>query len=240
MGEARELDWTGRLLYLSAVAGVLLVGAVLLYIICYLTSRRDDRASGGHSGLRARSQPRRGGASITSTSSNLLAAGEQTMYSTLRRSATDSDVVLATAMSTIPLKQLGGKENDIVVDISQRLHMDKAHLGEEEHPCIVCKNRKEITWKQLSCFAQTTISVLVYKRAPEGQAATELNRNLVSALFNERPRTVSTLTLAPIPDSRLNVSACAKSPRSAKSVKSAKSVRSFKSPSNKSIAAQKQ
>lgn len=213
------MDTFTQPLYILALIGILLLIAAILYSICYLINRlRSDEDVDDDSEV--------GGITVTSPSEfaaakymlnretrqncsnqqrdarkSLLASGKQTMLSSLTRSAKDSDVILATAISSIPLKELGGKDNDIIVDVGQQLYLNKDLKSHQDHQCIVCKSRERVTWNQVSCYAQTTIGVLVYKRAQlvaNQQPATP-------TLAQELKRSVSNTTLAPSADSRLTL-----------------------------------
>lgn len=214
----QPLDWTQRLLYLSIVAAILLLGAIVIYIICYLTGSDSDDDDGADDNTNKDDLGDRNFAKIPSekaargNNTGVWAAGRQTMVSSLCQSASDKDVVLATAMSSIPLKELGGRENDIIVDVRQKLifnddseeedrngaaHSNSAKKqrgrrrgggggGErEEKECIVCKDHR-VTWKQLSCFAQTTISVLVCKNILTDDRADQSSGNINDVADNKQ------------------------------------------------------
>lgn len=229
MVDTVELSWTTKLLYLLGLIFILLFGALVVYLICYLTSKDDDdqdSTEGDDNVTRRRANKRVRGATTNrgwkgmisgknihvegnknSPDSLLIAAGKQTMSSTLTRSVKDSDVIVASAISSIPLRDLGGSENnDIVVDVNQQMYLNKEIENREEPSCIVCKARKEIAWDKIVCFAQTTIGVIVYKRTPETkQQATPAasNSTLPPTSIKDTCRSDSILTIAPTPDSRL-------------------------------------
>lgn len=227
-----QLDWATKLLYISFFLGAILLSAIFLYLLCYLSSQDDSSNSENNqqaSNRRRRSsdepkQQQQRPADEVDTK-NLLSLGKQTMVSSLFQSAKDTDVIVATAVSSIPLKELGGKDNDIVIDVSQRMQFNDEKINPLEHKCIVCQDRK-VTWDQVSCFAQTTIGVLVYKRSlnsstqgghEEAAHITKESPTPNSSLFppsnlkglvapkKQQPinRTESTLSLAPTPDSRI-------------------------------------
>lgn len=208
------MDWLLTALYLGALVAILLIAAGILYVICYLTNPTENDAAGINE-RPVEIKPKQ-------KEAQLAAVGKQTMLSSLRKSATDDDVVIATAISSIPLRELGGKSNDIIVDVSQQMYLDKDLSGHDEHHCVVCNTRKDIAWNQVSCYAQTTIGVLVYKRALKTDQITPLEfrsvwdrfrprsqqiqpQDLTTAHFRERSRSASATTLAPEPDSRLSI-----------------------------------
>lgn len=221
--------WLLKLLYLLALISVLLFCALLFCLIYYLTNGEDGSSNTGAKALKVtkreqqvteRSRRGRGRSyPVWDDGSDMLAAasGKQTMCSTLTRSAKESDVILATAMSSIPLRQLGGNKNNITVDVSQQMYLNKEVESLEEHQCIVCRARKAIAWDKITCFAQTTISVLVYKRTPnsEPNALTSIQQDTKEpregiltfggrGTLEDTNRSDSILTIAPTPDSRLN------------------------------------
>lgn len=204
------MNWLLVALYLAALVAILLIAAGVLYVICYLTSQTDEDAAVEGAHIKPKQKD-----------AKLAAVGKQTMISSLQKSATDNDVVVATAMSSIPLRELGGKSNDIIVEVSQQMYLDKDLNGHDEHQCVVCDTRKDIAWNQVSCYAQTTIGVLVYKRALKGDQDQPLKSSLVwdcfgsrsqqaqpqdltTATFRERSRSASATTIAPESDSRLS------------------------------------
>lgn len=238
------MDWLLVAAYLGALVVILLLAAGLLYVICYLTNPTEEETPAEILTEQIKSEVK--AEKEAKSKSKPVAVGEQTMVSSLRKSASDNDVVIATAISSIPVRELGGKSNDIIVDVSQQMYLDKDLKGHDEHNCIVCNTRKDIAWNQVSCYAQTTIGVLVYKRRvdedpsspqqqqqqkQQQQASTpKLNsvtsprlqliqaQDLSLAPFNERSRSVSTTTLAPDPDSRLSLKSVSKTkPSSSKS-----------------------
>lgn len=239
-----SLDWSEKLLYLAIVAAVLLLGAIVVHVICYCSaSNGREEEEVNEVGERSRRQELAAAApTATKGKTPLAAAAKQTMYSSLRQSGSARDVVLATATSAIPLKELGGKGADILVDVSQQMYLNKEELGHQDVRCGVCRAHKDIEWNQVSCYAQTTIGVLVYKRtalatdAPRLTSAAAADQLLQKQKqFNERSRTDSNLSLAPNPDSRLSIaSRPKKSPVKAPSIKSAKS--SSKSPPDRRAA----
>lgn len=165
------MDWLLVVAYLGSLVVILLIIAVLLYAVCYFysASDKDEPETIDDKAREAAKKAAYGTAMEYKSRDNknkLMAAGKQTMVSTLVKSANDKDVVIATAISSIPLRELGGKNNDIIVDVSQQMYLDKDLEGHDEHQCIVCSTRKDIAWSQVSCYAQTTIGVLVYKRTP--------------------------------------------------------------------------
>lgn len=230
------MDWFTRVLYLGSILAILLLGAIALYILFLLYGTHydvEEAENKQHSVVRV--DKRRcskckhclGIAALDlkgpNSNSNSKAAKtpkqpdivasiptRQLMFSSLKQSAKDSDVVLATAMSSIPLKELGGFNNDIVVDVSQQVNLNKDELNSEKYSCLLCKNRNEITWSDVKCFAQTTIGVLVYKRAFVSQKSIVESESLVkrdseASKFFDKHQTDSTLTLAPVPDSRITI-----------------------------------
>lgn len=180
-----------------------------MYAICFFTGPEDEEFN-GTGGMDASGNRRFWRIQRRNNLKELVATvGKQTMLSTLHKSATDSDVILATAMSSIPLKELGGNQNDIIVEVGQQMYLNKDDEHHEEHQCIVCKNRNKITWNQISCYAQTTIGVLVYKRSlvevqkPQENQVLQSQSTTIHDTRN-RPTTLSTLSIAPTPDSRLD------------------------------------
>lgn len=160
------MDWIRQLLYLGALAAILLVGAGLLYLLCYCIRKYttgddvdDDTVepnenNNGQQAARNKSALKGGGGGQQEGGATTRNDRETRMCSSLQASGEDNDVILATAMSSIPLKQLGGKKNEIVIDVAQQLYVNEDWLDQ----CVVCKNRNKVT-----CFAQTTIKVLVFR-----------------------------------------------------------------------------
>lgn len=203
----QELDWATKLLYVGIFIAAMILAAIFVFILCRLTSSEDDVDSTGNPLESSRgkryfhrnqSDDGLGGTSdhqIAETSSrpfdqrssatnkDLLGGGRQTMAAMMFRSAKDTDVIVASTLSAVPLKELGGKENDIIIDVSQQMHMndpEKLPTSPSEHKCFVCKARK-VTWNQVSCFAQTTVGVLVYKRTLQQQDNQTANLKPVAA-----------------------------------------------------------
>lgn len=234
MANVEGLSLTSKFLYLLALIAVLSLCALFVYILCYLTSSESSNTDESPNDARRRRnrsvmKPQVGGNygwtneehldTSGSSDMSLAVAGKQTMCSALTRSAKDSDVILATAMSSIPLRQLGGKDNDIIVDVSQQMYLNKETESVQEHQCIVCKSRKEIAWDKITCYAQTTIGVVVYKRAVHSGEVTSSSRKIWTnykeqagsahtylhpdKTSTEAQRSESILTIAPSPDSRL-------------------------------------
>lgn len=215
-----DIDWPIKLLYISAFLGVLILAALLLFLLCYFTSESDgdnqQRDSNKEGESEGKLQP---GRSAIVDRGPLLAAGKQTMVSTLYRSAKDTDVIIASATSSIPLKSLAGGGKDVIVDISQQMFSERDQQHHLEHECIVCKARKDVTWKQVSCYAQTVIGVLVYKCKPSspatnllpeltlgGRRTIEQDRPAILAPPTiEKPQTPSNDTIIPELDSRLTL-----------------------------------
>lgn len=225
------MDWQNLLLFLSALILVLLFVAGLVYLIFNCRSSPPDDDDDDNNQLRARRAPKAAGEkakqrqqqgrSSQQAAAPLLATDGQTMVSSLRHSPKDSDVVLVTASSAIPLAELGGKNTDIIVDVMQQLNLDEKELAKESRQCIVCDRRNEISWKQVSCYAQTTIGVLVLKRdlveqrqrqaAPQDENPPESKRKYS---INQTPgagssraiksQTASTFDLLPSPDPRID------------------------------------
>lgn len=225
------IDWATRLLYVTAFIGLLFCGAILLFALCYYTNSNEDdtdetidptkRAAKGQRADNGEKKPK--------PKQKLLAFGKQTIVPALAgppvaqgNAEPRNDTLLATAMSSIPMSQFQHKNQDVIVDIQQQMLMNQNELGQDDHECIVCKNHKEITWKQVSCYAQTSVGILVLKREyttnteqskPTPQASSSSSSAAdqagLSPAVNPEKRheqtTVSNLTLAPIPDSRLNI-----------------------------------
>lgn len=165
----QSLDWTTQLLAVTLFLGLLVCGTILLWALCYFTGANpdDDRISNEERRLQAeRDEPRQ-----------FRTIGLQTIVPSLRAENAPgqverptsgpirqlNDVLLATAMSSIPLNQFQEDER-IVVNVQQEMCFNRNELGSDEHECIVCKTHRGIAWKQVSCYAQTSIGVLVYKR----------------------------------------------------------------------------
>lgn len=175
LDDATQLDWFTRILYIVIFIGTLASGAILVRCICGLAASRcpeeDDSAiQPAHREPSARGKWAPGqpdGASSTPRVDEQQAGAN--LVSVLRRSLTDRDILLANASSSIPLKQLGIERNEVLIDITQEMLVDKQHLASQHDsrapsPCFVCKARQMIKWDQLICYAQTTIGVLVYRR----------------------------------------------------------------------------
>lgn len=157
------LDWSQRAFYLAAVVALLMFSALILLLICYY-SREDSDADEEPACAKANNQRLRpaggGGGGNTKPTS---------MISSLHKSAKHSDVILAQAMSSIPLRELGGKNNEVVVNVTQQLDLDRKQIQPPDYECVACKSMKHISvaCKQVLCYAQMTIGVLVYKREDE-------------------------------------------------------------------------
>lgn len=234
------MDWFTKLLYLGCILLILILGAIALYLLFLIFGTQSDvdelENKQQKSPYKRRSSKCKHclnkslslGANFSSDQeakslkqSLFDAEGKpilmvnpttrQTMFSSLKQSAKDSDVILATALSSIPLKELGGSNNDIVVDVAQQIHFDKDELISENFKCIFCRSGGKISWNQVKCFAQTTIGVLVLKRTPivdQKQAATDVLIPRDSADTPDtisKRQTVSNLSLAPTPDSRMAI-----------------------------------
>lgn len=148
----------------------------------------------------------------------------------MRQIVDGSSVVLATAISQIPLKIFGKQNNDIVINVGQQMHLDKDFIRLESRQCALCQAQKNISWRDVYCYAQTTIGVVVYKResqvppttmttktsaaagsagiSPAGAASSSTSADfltLSSPTNTTRSSRVSTTALRPTPDSRLSV-----------------------------------
>lgn len=211
MAEHEELGWSVKLLYLGAFIGILVIAGLLTFALCYFTASNDDEDEKKGKGKALKSKREAKG---KQQANKMFASGSQTMVSTLTRSAKDSDVILATAMSAIPLKELGGSKNDIIVDVNQVMYLNKDEVAKAEQECVVCKNLNDVAWNQVSCLAQTTIGVLVYKRAlavdnklksaEQKLAKEEASEPLMITTNLDKTRSVSNLSLAPAHDSRIS------------------------------------
>lgn len=227
------MDWFTRLLYLGCILAILILGAIALYVLFLLYGTQyDSEEAENKENTVIRVDKRRCskckhcfnkaiGLKTPNSNSNAPAKIQpdiiasipmkQAMFSLLKQSANDSDVVLVRAISSVPLKELGGFNNDIIVDVSQQIHLNKDELKSEDYKCILCKNHDEIKWSDVKCFAQTKIGVLVCKRTPvEQKPIFEMTDGIVkrdsdASDFFDKHKTVSNLTLAPIPDSRLTI-----------------------------------
>lgn len=195
----RDIHWSEQLLYVGAFFGVLICGAVLLFVLCYFTSSSSSNDSDdGEQKRKIQSQSivrnKQDNNNDKNKTQPLVAFGRQTMVSTIHQPDTNNDVLLATAMSSIPLKQFQ-PNSDIIVDVRQQLYYNDDQAGQDDYHCIVCKKLKEIPWKQLTCYGQTSVGVLVYKREynQEPKQKEKSNRNQKEDqlnLFNNKIKTI--------------------------------------------------
>lgn len=175
----REFNWTEQILILSGFVGILTLGAILLFLLCYCTDwHSDDPSSGSNQNDATRSkrnQEQEADSPARRRLTALLASGKQTMVSTLRKNPNTNDVLLATAMSSVPLKEFGSKDNDIIVSIDQALYLNENQESSLKKECIVCETKSaDITWKDLVCYAKTCVGVLVYKRQLQDKESIQL------------------------------------------------------------------
>lgn len=213
------MDWLDLLLYLGGLVLILLVLAGLLYLAFHCTNSPDDGSVSNINNQDNKINVERSGkterakrtAAPQVHATPLLTSNGSRMVSSLRHSPKDTDVVLISASSAIPLAQIGGKNSDIIVDVMQQMHLDDTEVAKETRECIVCKRRNEISWKQVSCYAQTTIGVLVLKRdliEQQQPTITPTSDQSTNSLLEDRKkssRTLSTLNFAPTPDSRIAI-----------------------------------
>lgn len=183
MVDCEDLDWATKLLYTSIFVSSLMFGVLVLYLLCRSFGDEEDDLSISPRQVNRRrwsvkfDRFRKGQKDRThiEASEDATTIGPpinpdqtaQTIFSVIGKSLHENDMIVTSATSSLPLRDLGIKHNDVVVDVNQELIMDKDRLNNlsQENQCIVCRARKLVTWSQLICYAQTTVALLVYRRS---------------------------------------------------------------------------